>query len=126
MMSSASYPSFSTTGIRNAAEDLLDEADLSLEVGRCLVALGLVLRVHLGPERAPRHVEGHHAWVGRSSRSTLKSIEVKPYTALVGWPVLVEKFSTGSAKNARYASECPSTSSSLGASVTPSDSSPGV
>ena len=29
------------------------------------------------------------------------SIEVKPYTALVGWPVVVEKFSGGSAKNAR-------------------------
>jgi hypothetical protein len=35
-------------------------------------------------------------------------MEVKPYTALVGCPVLVEKFSTGRAKNARYASECPS------------------
>jgi hypothetical protein len=56
----------------------------------------------------------------------LMSIEVKPYTALVGWPVLVEKFSTGSAKNARYASECPSRRSSLGASVTPLDSSPAL
>src|SRR5215469_13675825 len=52
-------------------------------------------------------------WVGCSSRSTLISIAVNPYTALVGWPVVVEKFSTGSAKNARYASECPSSSSSL-------------
>ena len=40
-------------------------------------------------------------WVGRSSRSTLMSIEVKPNTALVGCPVVVEKFSRGSAKNAR-------------------------
>ncbi len=40
-------------------------------------------------------------WVGASSRSTLMSIEVKPKTALVGWPVRVAKFSTGSAKNAR-------------------------
>ena len=40
-------------------------------------------------------------WVGFSSRSTLMSIEVKPKTALVCWPVVVEKFSTGSAKNAR-------------------------
>ncbi len=39
--------------------------------------------------------------VGRSSRSTLISIEVKPKTALVGWPVVVEKFSSGSAKKAR-------------------------
>ena len=34
-------------------------------------------------------------WVGFSSRSALMSIEVKPYTALVGCPVAVEKFSTG-------------------------------
>jgi hypothetical protein len=40
------------------------------------------------------------------------SIAVKPYTALVGWPVVVEKFSTGRAKKARYASECPSRSRS--------------
>jgi hypothetical protein len=44
----------------------------------------------------------------------LISIEVNPYTALVGWPVLVEKFSTGSAKNARYATEWPSISSRRG------------
>src|ERR1700722_1158275 len=50
-------------------------------------------------------------WVGFSSRSTLMSIAVNPYTALVGWPVVVEKFSIGSAKNARYASEWPSSSS---------------
>ena len=35
--------------------------------------------------------------VGFSSRRVLMSIEVKPYTAFVGWPVVVEKFSTGSA-----------------------------
>ena len=35
--------------------------------------------------------------VGASSRRVLISIEVKPYTALVGWPVVVEKFSTGRA-----------------------------
>jgi hypothetical protein len=39
--------------------------------------------------------------VGFSSRSTLMSIDVNPYTAFVGCPVVVEKFSTGSAKNAR-------------------------
>jgi hypothetical protein len=32
-------------------------------------------------------------------------MDVNPYTALVGCPVVVEKFSTGSAKKARYASE---------------------
>ena len=40
-------------------------------------------------------------WVGVSSRRTLISMAVNPYTALVGWPVVVEKFSTGRAKNAR-------------------------
>ena len=40
-------------------------------------------------------------WVGSSSRSTLMSIEVNPNTPLVCCPVWVEKFSTGSAKNAR-------------------------
>ncbi len=29
------------------------------------------------------------------------SMDVKPYTAFVCWPVLVEKLSTGSAKKAR-------------------------
>jgi hypothetical protein len=43
--------------------------------------------------------------VGFSSRSMLISIEVKPKTAFVGCPVWVEKFSTGRAKNARYARE---------------------
>ena len=38
------------------------------------------------------------------------SIDVKPYTAFVVCPVPVRKFSAGSAKNARYASECPSSS----------------
>jgi hypothetical protein len=37
------------------------------------------------------------------------TMDVKPYTALVGCPVVVEKFSTGRAKKARYASELPST-----------------
>jgi len=32
----------------------------------------------------------------------------------VCWPVCVEKFSTGSAKKARYAIECPSISISFG------------
>jgi hypothetical protein len=35
--------------------------------------------------------------------------------------VLVEKFSTGSAKNARYASECPSSSSNRGRAPAASD-----
>ena len=39
--------------------------------------------------------------VGFSSRSMLISIEVKPNTAFVAWPVWVLKFSTGSAKKAR-------------------------
>ena len=40
-------------------------------------------------------------WVGRSSRSRLINMEVKPYTALVNCPVVVEKFSAGRAWKAR-------------------------
>ncbi len=39
--------------------------------------------------------------VGCSSRSTLMSMAVKPYTAFVVCPVEVEKFSAGSAWKAR-------------------------
>jgi hypothetical protein len=53
-------------------------------------------------------------WVGFSSRSTLISIEVNPNTAFVVCPVVVEKFSGGRAWNARYAEECPSSSSRIG------------
>ncbi|GAA2955106.1 hypothetical protein GCM10010518_47030 [Kitasatospora cinereorecta] len=42
------------------------------------------------------------------------SIDAKPYTAFVGCPVPVVKFSAGSAKNARYARECPSIRSRRG------------
>jgi hypothetical protein len=44
----------------------------------------------------------------------LISIEVNPNTPLVCCPVWVEKFSTGSAKKARYAIEWPSISISFG------------
>lgn len=52
--------------------------------------------------------------VGASSRSVFASIEAKPYTAFVGCPDPVVKFSAGSAKNARYARECPSIRSRRG------------
>ncbi|GAA2952602.1 hypothetical protein GCM10020227_19650 [Streptomyces flavovirens] len=42
------------------------------------------------------------------------SIDMKPYTAFVGCPVAVVKFSAGRAKNARYARECPSMRSRRG------------
>ncbi|GAA2721106.1 hypothetical protein GCM10010315_43090 [Streptomyces luteosporeus] len=41
----------------------------------------------------------------------LASIDAKPYTAFVVCPAEVVKFSAGSAKNARYAMECPSINS---------------
>ena len=46
---------------------------------------------------------------GRWSFNRLTSIDVKPNTALVTWPDAVA-MSVGSAKNARYASELPSSS----------------
>ncbi|GGP43187.1 hypothetical protein GCM10010231_13090 [Streptomyces sindenensis] len=42
------------------------------------------------------------------------SIDMKPYTAFVGCPTAVVKFSAGRAKNARYARECPSMRSRRG------------
>ena len=83
-------------------EHLVDQADLAAEV---------VGGARSGPpctRRRPRagtsaRTRSKHTamWLGCSSRSRLISIEVKPKTALVGWPVVVVKFSTGSAKNAR-------------------------
>ncbi len=52
--------------------------------------------------------------VGASSRNVFASIDMKPYTAFVGWPTAVVKFSAGRAKNARYARECPSMRSRRG------------
>src|SRR3546814_8897968 len=40
-------------------EHLLDQRQLAAELGRCLVALGLVVGVLLQPEGLARHVEGH-------------------------------------------------------------------
>src|SRR5665647_3418715 len=45
--------------------------------------------------------------VGFSSRNRFASIEVKPNTAFVGTPVVVEKLWTGGAKDAREAIEAP-------------------
>lgn len=52
--------------------------------------------------------------VGASSRRVFASIDMKPYTAFVGCPTAVVKFSAGRAKNARYARECPSMRSRRG------------
>ncbi|GAA1082747.1 hypothetical protein GCM10009648_21310 [Tsukamurella spumae] len=48
-------------------------------------------------------------------------MEVKPYTALVGWPDLVRNRppSSGSAKKARKAIECPSINSIVGLAPPP-------
>ena len=51
-------------------------------------------------------------WVGASCSISDRNMEVKPCTALVAWPVEVVKESTGRAKKARKAIECPSMSSS--------------
>src|SRR6478736_3146163 len=53
-------------------------------------------------------------WVGCCSLMRLISIEVKPWMALVCWPLEVENLSAGSAKKARKAIEWPSRTSSRG------------
>ena len=101
MTSSASKPSFSTNGIRSASSTSLISADLAGEL------VGVVDRLALYSAYSSRRKvwrdtsNATATCVGCSSRSMLISIEVKPKTALVGCPVVVEKFSTGSAKNAR-------------------------
>ena len=56
---------------------------------------------------------------GRCSLSTLMNIDVNPNTALVSCPLAVD-MSCGRAKNARYVSEFPSSSSSLSRTSHPS------
>ncbi len=97
MMSSASYPSMLSTGMPRAtrisrirstwpANSAGEDARFALYSGN-----DSVRKVWRETSKATA------TWVGRSSRSTLISIEVKPKTALVGCPVVVEKFSTGRA-----------------------------
>jgi hypothetical protein len=99
--SSASYPSFCTTGTRSASSTSWTRLTCPLK------SLGVSFRFALySAYRSVRNdrratSKATTMWVGRSSRSTLMSIAVNPYTALVGCPVEVEKFSTGSAKKAR-------------------------
>ena len=97
MMSSASYPSMLSTGMARAARisrirstcpanSAGDDARFALYSGK-----DSVRNVCRDTSKATA------TWVGRSSRSTLMSIDVNPNTALVGCPVVVEKFSTGRA-----------------------------
>ena len=84
MTSSASYPSFSTTGTRSAASTSWTRLTWPLKsVG---VSDRLALYSAYCSVRNDRRdtSKATTMWVGRSSRSTLISIEVKPYTALVG------------------------------------------
>src|SRR3954469_23040716 len=53
-------------------------------------------------------------WVGCCSLIRLISMEVKPWMALVCWPLEVENLSAGRAKKARNAMEWPSRTSSRG------------
>jgi hypothetical protein len=44
-------------------------------------------------------------------------MEVNPYTAFVGCPLVVRKSASARAKKARYARECPSRRRTVGAAV---------
>ena len=101
MMSSASNPSFSKVRMPRASSTSLMSGTWFLNSSGDLARLALY-----SPYSAVRNVwretsKATATCVGCSSRSTLISIDVKPNTALVCWPVVVAKFSTGRAKNAR-------------------------
>ena len=101
MMSSASKPSFSKVVTPSAAKTSLisgicpENSSGDLERLPLYSAYSSVRNVRRETSKATA------TCVGCSSRSTLMSIEVKPNTALVCWPVVVAKFSTGRAKKAR-------------------------
>ena len=95
--SSASKPSAVTTGTCSAASTSSVSETCPLNASGALVRLALYSG-HCSLRKVLRPTSNATAMcVGRSSRRALMSIAVKPYTALVGWPVVVEKFSTGSA-----------------------------
>ena len=101
MTSSASYPSMPTCRMRSASSTSCSSGTWPEN------SVGVAERPALySGYSAARNVlrETSNATptcVGASSRSTLMSIDVNPYTAFVCCPVLVEKFSAGRAKNAR-------------------------
>ena len=97
MTSSASKPSTLITGISSAASTSRIRstcpANSAGEVARFALYSG-----NASVRKVRRDTSNAAAMcVGLSSRRTLISIEVKPNTAFVGWPVVVEKFSTGRA-----------------------------
>ena len=101
MMSSASKPSFSNVWMCSASRICLISGIWPLNSGGDLARLPLYSG-YCSSRNVWRETSNATAtWVGFSSRSTLISIDVKPNTALVLWPVVVEKFSTGRAKKAR-------------------------
>ena len=79
-------------------QHLADQRDLRAELVGRLRPVRLVLGERRRPEGrpGPRRTPPRRASAPRRG-STLMSIEVKPYTAFVGCPVVVEKFSTGRA-----------------------------
>ncbi len=101
MMSSASNPSFSNVVMCNASRISLISGIWPVNSGGDLDRLPLY-SAYCSRRNVLRETSNATATcVGFSSRSTLMSIDVKPNTALVLWPVVVEKFSTGRAKKAR-------------------------
>ena len=101
MTSSASYPSRSTVTMRSAASTSLTRSTCPRNSSR-VVARPALYSGYCSLRKVCRETSNATATcVGVSSRRALMSIEVNPKTALVGWPVRVLKFSTGSAKNAR-------------------------
>ena len=97
MMSSASQPSISVVGIRSASSTSLTSEICPLNSSGDFDRPALY-SVYCSERKVLRDTSNAtQMCVGCSSRSMLISIEVNPYTALVCCPVVVEKFSTGSA-----------------------------
>ena len=99
--SSASKPSFSNAVMPSAATTSLIRPTWPLNSSGLLLRLPLYSAYSCTRNVCRDTSNATPTCVGRSSRSTLMSIEVKPNTALVCCPVVVEKFSTGRAKKAR-------------------------
>ena len=110
--SSASKRSTPRTGMCSVSHMVANEVELVLDLRRGLGSSALVVLGQLVAKRASREIEGD----GDSARgfwdpTSDTSIEAKPCSAFVTTPADVW-ISTGSAKNARKASDMPSSSTS--------------
>ncbi len=97
MMSSASYPGSAMTGMPSAPRTSLVMSICPANSSGVLMRLALY-SAYMSARKVCRDTSNAApTCVGLSSRSRLINIAVKPYTALVVCPLVVRKFSAGSA-----------------------------